>query len=652
MTGYRLGFRGDIEGLRAIAILLVVAAHARVTWLAGGFVGVDIFFVLSGFLITGLLVREVTESGRIDFASFYIRRLRRLMPALLLMLLVVSVFASRVLAPNEAVGQADAAAMAAVWLSNLYFAFGKLDYFSAGADANLFLHTWSLGVEEQFYLVWPALLLGAWVLLRSFGIAFARSWKAILLAVACASLIASLVLTPRAPALAFYMMPMRAWEFALGGLLWALPPSGTVAFPSERLRSALGWLGLICIGGAALWFNGAEPYPGWRAIVPALGAALVIHAGMGGQDGAPAALLALRPMQWLGRISYAWYLWHWPVLLLGRAMFGQDSVWLTATEVAISLMLAWLSYRCVEWPLREKAWWLTHRRAAILGSLAVMILANIVAVRWHNHASDALAQPNLLRYAKAHTDAPVIYGMGCDDWYRSDRVNICSFGPADAQHTVVLMGDSIAGQWFPAVATAFYRPGWRVLVLTKSSCPMVDESFFYARIGREYSECDRWRSASLTQIAEIKPDIILFGTIATNGFSESQWIEGTARVLGKVSGSAGRIFILRGTPSLPFDGPDCLATHGGNAGSCSAPYKSERADLVFKWLTVAASRFGNASVLDFNELVCPGSVCHASLNDRIVFRDSQHLTASYAESLGDQVAARLLPSNEPVNSTH
>lgn len=649
MTGYRLGFRGDIEGLRAIAILLVVAAHARVTWLAGGFVGVDIFFVLSGFLITGLLVQEVTESGRIDFASFYVRRLRRLMPALLLMLLVVCVLASRVLAPNEAVGQANAAAMAAVWLSNFYFALGKLDYFSAGADANLFLHTWSLGVEEQFYLIWPALLLGAWVLLRRFGLAFIRCWKAVLFAVACVSLAASLVLTPRAPALAFYMMPVRAWEFALGGLIWALPRSGA---NRRWLRSALGWLGLALIAGAALWLHGTEPYPGWRAIVPALGAALVIYAGIGGQEIVPASLLAVRPMQWLGRISYAWYLWHWPVLLLGHAMLGQDSAWQRTAEVAISLALAWLSYRYVELPLREKAWWLTHRRAAILGSLGVMILANIAAVRWHNHASDALAQPNVARYANAHLDAPVIYEMGCDDWYRSDRVNICSFGPKDAQHTAVLMGDSIAGQWFPAMASVFYRPGWRLLVLTKSSCPMVDESFFYPRIGREYSECDRWRSASLTQIAAIKPDIILFGTVASNGFSESQWIEGTARVLGKVSGSAGRIFILRGTPSLPFDGPDCLATHGGNADSCSAPYKNEQAELVFQWLAAAAARFGNVSVLDLNDLVCPGGVCRASLNGRIVFRDSQHLTASYAESLGDLVAVRLLLRPEQANSTH
>lgn len=648
MAGYRLGFRGDIEGLRAIAILLVVAAHARMPWLAGGFVGVDVFFVLSGFLITGLLVREVAESGRIDFASFYVRRLRRLMPALLFMLLLVCAAASRVLAPSQAVEQAGAAAMAAVWLSNFYFALGKLDYFSAGADGNLFLHTWSLGVEEQFYLVWPALLLGTWVLLRRFGFAFANCWKVVLLVVAGVSLAASLVFTPRAPSLAFYMMPMRAWEFSLGGLLWALPVSGATG---RWGRSALGWLGLMLVAGAALWFDGAEPYPGWRAVVPALGAALAIYAGMGSQSASPGNLLALPPLQWLGRISYAWYLWHWPVLLLGRLVLGQDSASLRAAEVLVSLLLAWLSYRCVELPLRHRTWWLTYRRAALLGSVVVMILANVIAVRWHNHARDNLARADVARYARAHMDAPVIYGMGCDDWYKSDRVNICAFGPREAEHTAVLMGDSIAGQWFPAMARAFDRPGWRLLVLTKSSCPMVDEPFFYERIGREYTECAKWRADSLAQVAAIKPDVLLFGTVSTNGFTQTQWIEGTARVLSKVSASAGHIFVLRGTPLLPFDGPDCLARHEGRAGDCSAPYKDEHASQVFEWLTAAVSRFDNASMADFNDLVCPDGVCHALLDGRIVFRDSQHMTASYAESIGDRVAARLLPPKESVSST-
>ena len=265
-------------------------------------------------------------------------------------------------------------------------------------------------------------------------------------------------------------------------------------------------------------------------------------------------------------------------------------------------------------------------------------------------ASDALARTDVKRYADAHMDAPVIYSMGCDDWYQSDRVNICAFGSREAEHTAVLMGDSIAGQWFPAVARAFDRPGWRLLVLTKSSCPMVDESFFYARIGREYAECTRWRAAALGQVAAIKPDVLLLGTVSTNDFTQTQWTEGTARVLDKISGSVGHIFVLRGTPSLPFDGPDCLARHAGKAGECTAIYKDEHAEQVFAWVSAAVSRYGNASMADFNDLICPGSVCHAALDGRIVFRDSQHMTASYADSLGDRVAARLLPLKEAVGS--
>src|ERR1700728_1796466 len=161
---YRLGYRSDIEGVRAVAILLVVAVHAGVPWLGGGFVGVDVFFVLSGFLITGLLVQEITDTGRLRFAEFYVRRLRRLLPALIVMLLIVRTLAALLLAPGEQGGQASAAAMAALWLSNVHFAFARLDYFAPGTETNLFLHTWSLGVEEQFYLILPALLV--WLLGR------------------------------------------------------------------------------------------------------------------------------------------------------------------------------------------------------------------------------------------------------------------------------------------------------------------------------------------------------------------------------------------------------------------------------------------------------------------------------------------------------
>ncbi|MGO4703369.1 acyltransferase family protein [Dyella sp. 2RAB6] len=643
MEGYRLGFRGDIEGLRAVAILLVVAAHASVPWLAGGFIGVDVFFVLSGFLITGLLQRELAEQGRIDFGAFYIRRLRRLLPALLLVVLVVSAVAFRLLAPWDQGRQASAAAMASVWLSNIHFALAKLDYFAPGTEANLFLHTWSLGVEEQFYLLWPALLMGVWLLAKRNARSFKDRGVAVLLAVACASLVAELVLSKRFPQWAFYMMPTRAWQFAAGGLIWALPAMAGEAKSSVRryIAASLGWVGLALIIGTALCLNGAVPYPGWRAVIPTLGAALVIYAGMPGSHVLSAKFLASRPLQGIGRISYAWYLWHWPALLLGGFALDWVGAPLLAVEVLASLVLAVLTYRYVETPLRHRRGWLTYRHAALLASVGLMAAMSMGAVLWRNQATAASARPDVMRYAKAYKDTPAIYPMGCDDWYKAEAVKFCSFGPTDAEHTAVLMGDSIAGQWSPAMIRAFNRAGWRLLVVTKSSCPMVDESFFYERIRREFTECTHWRSAALELIAEMKPDLLLLSNASNYGFTQSQWVDGTARVLQAVAGPVKRVVVLRATPGIRFDGPSCLATHIGKLDACGAPYRDPQADRVFAWQQEASARFGNASTLDFNDLICPDATCKAAKGGQVVFRDSQHMTASFAESLGDAVTARL-----------
>ena len=649
---YRLGYRGDIEGLRAVAILLVLAAHAGVPWLAGGYVGVDVFFVLSGFLITGLLLREIAGTGRVEFADFYLRRLRRLMPALIVMIVATSLVAAVVLAPGEQLEQAGAAAMATLWLSNIHFALAQLDYFAAGADSNLFLHTWSLGVEEQFYLLWPALLL--WTLGKRQGIGHIARLRVVMVGIAVLSFVACLVLTPRTPQLAFYMMPMRAWEFAAGALVWLYfrrkTPEGACAGPSTpagSVRYWAGWLGLVVVVGAGFAFNATMSYPGWRALLPTLGAAAIVAAGFGGAPEGVSRLLAWQPLQAVGRVSYSWYLWHWPVLLLGQAITGSHSPWARAIEILIALVLAALSYRYIESPIRHQAYWLNHQRVTLFGSVVVMVLVNLLAMQWFTTASTRMQSPALQRYAKARADSPIIYAKGCDDWYHSDQVRMCTFGPESAAHTAVLMGDSIAGQWFPAVARMLDRPDWRVVVLTKSSCPMVDEPFFYVRIGREYTECSTWRSHALKQVAAIKPDVVVLGTVSTDDFTREQWIDGTARVLATLSPASGQIYVMRSTPQLSFNGPDCLSRHKGRPvwlGSsqvCDAPASDEHAQQVFQWLQQASARFTNVRMIDLNDRICPQGHCSAELNGEVVFRDSQHLTASFAKSLGPEMQQRM-----------
>lgn len=522
---YRLGYRGDIEGLRAIAILLVVAAHARVSWLAGGFVGVDVFFVLSGYLITGVLLREIEKDGHLRFANFYARRFRRLLPALLVTLVCTSLVAAVVLAPGEQGGQATAAATAALWLSNLHFAFAKLDYFSPGAGSNLFLHTWSLGVEEQFYLVWPALMI--WVLgTRGSEGNRKQRLKITMFAIAIASLAGCLVLTRTAPQMAFYLMPLRAWQFAAGALVWLYFDYAKSVNADSGVPTAvepwIGWVGLGLIVAAALCFDTNMAYPGWRALLPTAGAAALIVAGVRGAERGAPRMLSWRPLQAIGRVSYSWYLWHWPVLLLGGALIATDHALYRAALVALSFLLAVSSYKWIESPIRRQPRLLVRPAITVLSAVALMVVANVMCIAWFNATGAWQNQPNQQRYAKARVDAPIIYAMGCDDWYHSDRVRACVFGPADARHTAVLMGDSVGAQWFPAIAAIFNRPDWRLVVLTKSSCPMVDEPIFYPRIGREYTECATWRNRALQQVAAARPDVVILGSVQTADFTQTQ----------------------------------------------------------------------------------------------------------------------------------
>lgn len=250
-------------------------------------------------------------------------------------------------------------------------------------------------------------------------------------------------------------------------------------------------------------------------------------------------------------------------------------------------------------------------------------------------------------YLLARIDAPVIYRMGCDDWYHSYEVEICRFGSKTAAHTAVVMGDSIGLQWFPAYAKVFIRPDWQLLVITKSSCPMVDAPIFYERIGRQYTECKTWRDAALQRVAAMKPEIVILGSTFTYDLKPAQWKDGTKRVLERLSKSTDRVFVMRSTPTLGFDGPSCLAPRSKlfrlleSDSRCRSPAHSERSDNVYRWLRGAAKSFANVKVLDLGSAVCPNEICRVQLDGTIVFRDSRHLTATFARSLAHTVATAL-----------
>jgi peptidoglycan/LPS O-acetylase OafA/YrhL len=652
---HALPFRKDIEGLRAVAILLVVCAHAGVPWLAGGFVGVDVFFVLSGYLITGLLLREFDARGRIDLAAFYARRIQRLLPGLLLAVACTALAAIVLLAPFEQVPQAQAAAAATTWTSNFWFALQKLDYFGPAADTNLFLHTWSLGVEEQFYLLWPAwmlFLLGAW------------SWQGLerkhrrlaggMAGTVLVCLLLSVFLTYAKPQFGFYMVFSRGWQFALGALVF-LQFDGKAP---GRIRQLAGWAGLAGILTAALLLDAHTAYPGGWAVLPSLGTVLVLAAGRSDAPASQAgALLSARPMQAIGRVSYAWYLWHWPVLLLGASLIPAASGWQRAVFVAVSLGLAAASYALVESPLRRSRW--LRARPTLVLLLGVMAMGACLAasLSWARHARQWEHSPTQERYLKVRKRFPLIYAGGCDEWYNTATVKACLFGSPRAPHLAVLMGDSIAGQWFPALQQLYDRPGWRLVVMTKSSCPMVDQPIFYARIGREYVECEQWRNTAIGALAQMRPDIVIFSSVPTYAYTTDEWREGTARVLSAIAPSTRHIAVIAPTPVLPFDGPACLARRDWRrrwlpaVDHCQASSRSPGIDGVERALVEAVARTPSARLVDMDPLVCPGGRCLAERDGKAVYRDNEHLAIDYVETLardlGNALAQDFPPAEAP-----
>ena len=655
-----ISFRPDIQGLRAVAVALVILSHAGVAGFAGGFVGVDVFFVLSGYLITGLLLEERLGTGTIRYGQFLSRRLRRLLPAMLVMLIVVLLVSTVVLTSFEMRLQSRSFPFAASWISNFFFAFAERDYFLVLQDHDLFLHTWSLGVEEQFYLMWP------WLVLLFAGLKTSTPGRqpigAAVLATLAITFVASFALSVHLSdimsLLAFYMMPSRTWQFALGSAVYVgmHVAADLRAETTGRHGATVAWLaglaGVALIIGSGMLLSPDIAYPGWYALAPSLGAALLIAAGRLGDQTGVSAVFRSRLFVWVGDRSYSLYLWHWPVLILGTALGMTAFTAGTVLLVALSVLLAAISYRFVEYPFWKGQFRdVIPRHVVVYSITAIVVSVTLFQVLERQVFGDTIESTIVEGYDPRMDADRRVYrtGLNCDTGHFGTQIVPCPLGNPNADKLAVLLGDSIGAQWSPAVGELFAAPGWQVLVLTKSACAIIDKTWYYEKAGGDYEICTQWREQVLDYIAQIGPDVLVIGSSASYAFTEADWVDGTMTILERVAPKVGHVVLIPGTPALSFNGPSCLEDPWrfsfrliDGARECDEALSDNRPDDVASYLQLSAQEFANVDVIEVGSLVCPDQRCAARTPEGIaVYRDNQHLTASFVFSLVPALRLRL-----------
>ncbi|MCL2515363.1 MAG: acyltransferase [Microbacteriaceae bacterium] len=656
------GVRTDIQGLRALAVAAVVLDHAGVPGVGGGYVGVDVFFVVSGFLITSQLLGRLQATGRIGFADFYARRARRILPAsfTVLALTVLGVF---LFLPPTLRAQAMTDAMAvALYLPNYVFAARGTDYL-ANTTPSVFQHYWSLGVEEQFYFLWPALLGILWLVLRGRRAAVAG----VLGLLALGSLGVGLVLTQTDQPWAFFALWPRAWELAAGGLLAFTAPAIGRLLPGWAAR-VLGWAGLAGILTACVAFTADTVFPGTAALLPVLSTVAVIAAGEVPVRGSAGALLGVRPLQFLGAISYSLYLVHWPLEQLPQAAVGYENPLPLIARLALAALavpIAWLMYRLLENPVRRAPVLAEARpRRSLLAALggsgllaasfAVLLVTAASAVPQSDrdaadtgptlplHATGFVPANLKPTLAKASSDNPALYDDGCELDFSATQPKPCSFGPAAAP-TVVLWGDSAAAQWAPGLQTAVEAAGDRLVTQTKSGC--ASTLITHVRDGQAYRSCDTWRKNVLKQLRQHPPAVVILADYVNEELPQStekvqQWMSGLTDTIAQLPSSS-RVVMLADSPDFGKSPIDCLSQHLDDATACAVP-ASAALSSPGRTAALDAAAATRAVLVDLTQYFC-ADTCPAIIGDTLVYRDSHHLTASFSSELAGPLQTGLAP---------
>ena len=606
----------QIQGLRAVAAILVTVFHARLV--PGGFIGVDIFYVISGYLITGLILREIEKTGTLDLRSFYQRRIKRLLPTSVFVLFVTAIFAWILFPPitRDALGRDLFAA--AAYISNYLFAWWQNDYQNLNATPSPFIHYWSLAVEEQFYIVWPLFILF-----------LARYGKKVVLAgiaiTTLLSLLFSIYLTQVAPIWAFYSLPTRAWELGFGALLLFLPET------KKKIR-ILPWLGFFGIAISSFNFNENTAFPGKNALVPVL-ATVFLMASIKYWPPLFNDLANSRLSQWLGAISYPLYLWHWPALVLPSSALGRPlRFYERFLCILLTIVLAHYTSKYVEEPLRHKN---LSPRTIYKGAAYTTAISLVAGVLISFTSSSIITTKGEVSYQfdlVQVMERPGVYGDGCHVNYGETKSGYCTYGDKESSKTIVLYGDSHAAQWFPTLEKMATERGFKLVSLTKSACPAVDakrpdQGAF------KMVHCTKWRENSIKRIAEIQPLAVItssfqYFTPANSSISRAQWWnEGQRKLLKGLRGSTNNLIYISDTPRPLRDIPNCLASRDSKV--CDSTERSK------------VSVIRGFDVINPNPWLC-SSYCPAIVEGTVAYRDASHISVEMSLKLLPKLEAALI----------
>lgn len=627
-----LEYRPDIDGLRAVSVIAVILFHFNSDWLPGGFTGVDVFFVISGYLITGIIVSKLGQNT-FEFSEFYVRRAKRILPASLFVVFIVVLAGLFISLPEDLVTLSESAIASVLSVANIYFPY-YLDagYFSPASDTLPLLHMWSLGVEEQFYIFWPAILVISYKFFGRQGVV------AVSIIIAVASFLLSEYLLKTDPLLAYYSFPSRSGELVIGGLLFMLLSRKAFALPSW-FSEVLVLSGVSLLGCSFVFIEQSDGFPGLLSLIPVVGTVFIIAGGYG--KSTMSRLLAVRPLVFVGLISFSLYLWHWPVLAFYRYVFGEPTFSVFLIYVPLIIVLSYFSYRFVEMPGRK----VVKRDRKLIFSVtgAALLTATVSYASINNEGHLGLVSPDgyevsindFRQYLKSRNyhDYNCQIGRHDPEIFEEER---CVIGESGKQPFILVIGDSNAAHYTGYLKVIAEDLGIAVRNATHSAClPFRVDSEEYV-VKHRSDSCKRYNELAFEKVKEYPVVFWAASWSDYEGRADSFWDDFALQLKELSEGNQEVVVALKAPELLNFD-PDCgIKVLKFPWFSCShrSTRNVEKYSAINDKIREIALAYVNVHIFSLEDSICDDGACSGYLDSKPIYRNEYHLSISGSEDLG------------------